>query len=93
MKLCLAADLVIDSFAVGTSLSKASGLSVTALNSSTSSGGAQLTDYSLTTAAVDTNSIALSGSSYDSAVQRVKEVTAKPSESCSALLSLLPLPC
>lgn len=64
MKLWLAADLVIDSHVVGTSLSEASGLSVTALNSSTSSsGGAQLSAYTLTTAAVDTNSLALSGSS------------------------------
>lgn len=62
MKRCLAADLAIDSSVVSTSLSKASGLSVTALNSSTSSsGGAQLTDYTLTTAAVDTTSVALSG--------------------------------
>ena len=34
---------------------------MTALNSSTSSGGAQLTDYSLTTAPVDTSTLVLSG--------------------------------
>lgn len=61
---CSTADLAIDSSVVSTSLSQASGLTVTALNSSTSSlGGAQLTDYTLTTAAVDTNSAALSGTS------------------------------
>ena len=52
----------MDSSVVGASLSAASGLSVTALNSSTSSaGGAQVTDYSLTTAPVDNNTVILSG--------------------------------
>lgn len=54
----------MDSSVVGTSLSKASGLSLTALNSSTSSsGGAQLNSFTLTTAAVDSSSLLLSGNS------------------------------
>lgn len=57
--------MMIDSATVGAVLSKASGLSVTALNSSISSfGGAQLDSFALTTPAVDNSSLLLSGESH-----------------------------
>ena len=59
----LPVDLVMDSSAVGSSLNNALGSNVTAVDSSTdnSTGGAQLTSYNLTTAAVDNNTVTLSG--------------------------------
>lgn len=52
----------MDSSVVSSSLSNASGVSVTALNASSSySSGAQLTNYSLITAPVDNHTSVLSG--------------------------------
>ena len=52
----------MDSSVVSSSLSSASGVSVTALNASNSySNGAQLTNYSLITAPVDNHTSVLSG--------------------------------
>ena len=57
------AGLVMNSTLVGSTLSSALSLNVTVVNSSSSSttSGAQLTNYSLTTAAVDNTSLVLSG--------------------------------
>jgi len=62
-KFCNVADLVINSSLVASSLNSALALSITAVDSSSasSSGGAQLTEYSLTTAAVNNNTLVLSG--------------------------------
>ena len=58
-----AADLVMNSTLVSSSLSSALNLTVAAVDSSSTSstGGAQLTNYTLTTAAVDNNTAVLSG--------------------------------
>ena len=62
-KLCNVADLVMNSSLVASSLNSALALSITAVDSSSanSSGGAQLTAYSLTTAAVNNDTVILSG--------------------------------
>ncbi len=55
-------DLVMNSSLVGSSLNSALGLNVTAVDSNSSStGGAQLTAFSLTTAPVDNDTVLLSG--------------------------------
>lgn len=59
---CFATGLTMDSSVVSSSLSNASGVSVTALNASSSySSGAQLTNYSRITAPVDNHTSVLSG--------------------------------
>lgn len=59
---CFATGLAMDPSVVSSSLSSASGVDVTALNASSSnSNGAQLTNYSLTTAPVDNHRSVLSG--------------------------------
>ena len=68
----------MDTTVVGAFLSATSGLSVMALNSTTSSSGAQLTDYSLTTARVDNNTLTLSGA-FQTHLPRLSEVLSKPS--------------
>lgn len=62
-KFCNVADLVMNSSLVASSLNSALALSITAVDSSSanSSGGAQLTAYSLTTAAVNNDTVVLSG--------------------------------
>jgi len=63
LKTCNAADLVMNSSLVASSLNSALTLSITAVGSSSanSSSGAQLTAYSLTTAAVNNDTVVLSG--------------------------------
>lgn len=56
---CFATGLAMDPSVVSSSLSSASGVDVTALNAN--SNGAQLTNYSLTTAPVDNHRSVLSG--------------------------------
>ena len=62
-RFCNVADLVMNSSLVASSLNSALALSITAVDSSSasSSGGAQLTAYSLTTAAVNNDTVVLSG--------------------------------
>ena len=62
-KFCNIADLVMNSSMVASLLNSALALSITAVDSSSasSSGGAQLTAYSLTTAAVNNDTVVLSG--------------------------------